>query len=109
VHAIASEKAACSLDSGQSSHKNGHKNVGGSRRIGANGGDPKIEQILSKIADFSVSYLFALDRRRSRKIAVLAETEGFEPSVRVNPVRRFSKPLVSATHPRLQTRAARAL
>ena len=40
---------------------------------------------------------------------LLAETEGFEPSVRVNPVRRFSKPLVSATHPRLQTCAARAL
>ena len=34
----------------------------------------------------------------------MAETEGFEPSVRVNPVRRFSKPLVSATHPRLQRR-----
>lgn len=32
----------------------------------------------------------------------LAETEGFEPSVPVNPVRRFSKPLVSATHPRLR-------
>ena len=30
-----------------------------------------------------------------------AESEGFEPSVRVNPVRRFSKPLVSATHPTL--------
>src|SRR4029078_2998676 len=27
----------------------------------------------------------------------LAETEGFEPSVREFPVRRFSKPLVSAT------------
>ena len=34
----------------------------------------------------------------------LAETEGFEPSVRVIPVRRFSKPLVSATHPRLRMR-----
>ncbi len=34
----------------------------------------------------------------------VAETEGFEPSVRVNPVRRFSKPLVSATHPRLRER-----
>ena len=33
--------------------------------------------------------------------AALAETEGFEPSVRF-PVRRFSKALVSATHPRLQ-------
>src|SRR5437764_751333 len=32
----------------------------------------------------------------------LAETEGFEPSVREFPVRRFSKPLVSATHPRLR-------
>jgi hypothetical protein len=32
----------------------------------------------------------------------LAETEGFEPSVRESPVRRFSKPLVSATHPRLR-------
>ena len=32
----------------------------------------------------------------------MAETEGFEPSVRVIPVRRFSKPLVSATHPRLR-------
>src|SRR3546814_12519142 len=32
----------------------------------------------------------------------LAETEGFEPSVPDLPVRRFSKPLVSATHPRLR-------
>src|SRR3546814_17802774 len=30
----------------------------------------------------------------------LAETEGFEPSVPDLPVRRFSKPLVSANHPR---------
>ena len=37
----------------------------------------------------------------------LAETEGFEPSVREFPVRRFSKPLVSATHPRLRMRSAR--
>ena len=34
----------------------------------------------------------------------LAETEGFEPSVGVIPLRRFSKPLVSATHPRLRDR-----
>ena len=34
--------------------------------------------------------------------AILAETEGFEPSVGVIPLRRFSKPLVSATHPRLR-------
>ncbi|VVT10764.1 hypothetical protein SPHINGO361_120622 [Sphingomonas sp. EC-HK361] len=33
----------------------------------------------------------------------MAETEGFEPSVRF-PVRRFSKALVSATHPRLRMR-----
>ena len=32
----------------------------------------------------------------------VAETEGFEPSVGVIPLRRFSKPLVSATHPRLR-------
>ena len=38
----------------------------------------------------------------------LAETEGFEPSVGVIPLRRFSKPLVSATHPRLQARRSRA-
>ena len=31
-----------------------------------------------------------------------AEREGFEPSVPVYPVRRFSKPLVSATHPPLR-------
>ena len=37
-------------------------------------------------------------------IAKVAETEGFEPSVRESPVRRFSKPLVSATHPRLRKR-----
>src|SRR5438552_3040053 len=37
----------------------------------------------------------------------MAETEGFEPSVREYPVRRFSKPLVSATHPRLQRRLKR--
>jgi hypothetical protein len=38
----------------------------------------------------------------------LAETEGFEPSVREYPVRRFSKPLVSATHPRLRKRHSAA-
>lgn len=38
----------------------------------------------------------------------VAETEGFEPSVPDLPVRRFSKPLVSATHPRLRIAAARA-
>src|SRR3546814_20652444 len=32
----------------------------------------------------------------------LAETEGFEPSVGVIPLRRFSKTLVSANHPRLR-------
>ena len=37
--------------------------------------------------------------------SILAETEGFEPSVGVNPPRRFSKPLVSATHPRLRITA----
>src|SRR3954464_4441771 len=37
----------------------------------------------------------------------VAETEGFEPSVREFPVRRFSKPLVSATHPRLRVRPLR--
>ena len=40
---------------------------------------------------------------------MLAETEGFEPSVPDLPVRRFSKPLVSATHPRLQTWPERPL
>jgi hypothetical protein len=39
----------------------------------------------------------------------VAETEGFEPSVRVIPVRRFSKPLVSATHPRLRMRRSAAI
>src|SRR5262249_46987845 len=39
----------------------------------------------------------------------MAETEGFEPSVRESPVRRFSKPLVSATHPRLRDHRAQAL
>ena len=34
--------------------------------------------------------------------AMLAETEGFEPSVRNLSLRRFSKPLVSATHPCLR-------
>src|SRR4051812_3390868 len=38
----------------------------------------------------------------------LAETEGFEPSVREFPVRRFSKPLVSATHPRLRKAASKS-
>jgi hypothetical protein len=41
------------------------------------------------------------------KQCALAETEGFEPSVPDLPVRRFSKPLVSATHPRLRIAAAR--
>jgi hypothetical protein len=40
---------------------------------------------------------------------ILAETEGFEPSVGVIPLRRFSKPLVSATHPRLRAGAGRAI
>ena len=35
---------------------------------------------------------------------MMAETEGFEPSVGEYPLRRFSKPLVSATHPRLRVR-----
>ena len=35
------------------------------------------------------------------RMGIVAETEGFEPSVPDLPVRRFSKPLVSATHPRL--------
>jgi hypothetical protein len=39
----------------------------------------------------------------------VAETEGFEPSIRVIPVWRFSKPLVSATHPRLRFAAAGGL
>ena len=43
--------------------------------------------------------------RDKRRRVTLAETEGFEPSIRVNPVWRFSKPLVSATHPRLQPKA----
>ena len=49
----------------------------------------------------------ATDCRKNCRLLLLlplkcAESEGFEPSVRVNPVRRFSKPLVSATHPTLQ-------
>src|SRR5437763_5608263 len=40
----------------------------------------------------------------ARRNGRVAETEGFEPSVREFPVRRFSKPLVSATHPRLRMR-----
>src|SRR6476659_3481884 len=47
------------------------------------------------------------EQERQRRIvmaAKVAETEGFEPSVREYPVRRFSKPLVSATHPRLRVR-----
>ncbi len=39
----------------------------------------------------------------------VAETEGFEPSVGEYPLRRFSKPLVSATHPRLRIAAERGL
>jgi hypothetical protein len=39
---------------------------------------------------------------------ILAETERFELSVPDLPVRRFSKPLVSATHPRLRIAAASA-
>ncbi len=49
-------------------------------------------------------------RMRLKQISLkrmLAETEGFEPSVPVNPVRRFSKPLVSATHPRLRLQQMR--
>ncbi len=38
----------------------------------------------------------------------LAEREGFEPSVEVYPLRRFSKPLVSATHPSLQAERLRS-
>ena len=40
---------------------------------------------------------------------LMAETEGFEPSVPLIAVRRFSKPLVSATHPRLRTGGRRRL
>ena len=45
----------------------------------------------------------ALGQREKNFPDCLAETEGFEPSVRF-PVRRFSKALVSATHPRLRLR-----
>ena len=45
--------------------------------------------------------------RRAVLAGRLAETEGFEPSVPDLPVRRFSKPLVSATHPRLRIAAAK--
>src|SRR3546814_16056330 len=37
----------------------------------------------------------------------LAETEGFEPSVGVIPLRRFTNPTVSATQPRLPDSAER--
>ena len=49
---------------------------------------------------------FAVRKRKQIKSVAsnVAETEGFEPSVREYPVRRFSKPLVSATHPRLRMR-----
>src|SRR5438445_8305446 len=47
--------------------------------------------------------------RVAAAFAELAETEGFEPSVREFPVRRFSKPLVSATHPRLRMRSAQTV
>ena len=47
-------------------------------------------------------------RRRIGR-AALAETEGFEPSVGVIPLRRFSKPLVSATHPRLRALKRKSL
>ena len=40
--------------------------------------------------------------RLTTSVQHLAETEGFEPSIPVIPVWRFSKPLVSATHPRLR-------
>ncbi len=50
--------------------------------------------------------ILLLTNNRTKSVAykaALAETEGFEPSVRF-PVRRFSKALVSATHPRLRLR-----
>src|SRR4029078_5147986 len=37
-----------------------------------------------------------------RSITIRAEREGFEPSVQENPIRRFSKPVTSATQPSLQ-------
>ncbi len=42
------------------------------------------------------------DARRGRERG-LSERAGFEPAVQAVPVRRFSKPLVSATHPPLHT------
>ena len=48
-------------------------------------------------------------QHRLEGMTAVAETEGFEPSVRESPVRRFSKPLVSATHPRLRDYCAQAL
>gem|GEM_PF-4484011 len=38
-----------------------------------------------------------------REIVKMAEEGGFEPPVRVDPARLFSKQLVSATHPLLRT------
>jgi integrase len=53
-------------------------------------------------AGISLSRSIACGQSRPRTNNKLAETEGFEPSVGVIPLRRFSKPLVSATHPRLR-------
>ena len=39
----------------------------------------------------------------------MAEREGFEPSVEVLPLRRFSKPLPSATRPPLHTSSSKQL
>ncbi len=57
----------------------------------------------AKTAIFRHLVWFGEDRHK----AEMAETEGFEPSVPDLPVRRFSKPLVSATHPRLRIAAAK--
>src|SRR3954467_7400958 len=55
----------------------------------------------------------AMDNSRNRRLGwpdrMLADREGFEPSVGVIPLRRFSKPLVSATHPRLREAEARPI
>ena len=49
-----------------------------------------------------VSWIIMRYARRAYRGSGKSERAGFEPAVRVYPVRRFSKPLVSATHPPLQ-------
>ena len=64
-------------------------------------------ELYTEVPDLNIHWVYRAQKKRIhdrilfRKLAILSSAEGerFELSVEVYPLRRFSKPLVSATHP----------